>query len=92
MHSLYSSYILYSINQDELEHNCTLTSKEYCSGLRWNLTHLQQVSQSRGMYVTINDQLVSPVVLLPAAKSLAGFVLTTHTNTHASLVMINYTK
>lgn len=39
-----------------------------------------QVSQSRGMYVTINDQLVSPVFLLPAAKSLAR----THTHTHAS--------
>lgn len=52
-----------------------------------------QVSQSRGMYVTINDQLVSPVFLLPAAKSLAGF---NHTHTllqpHASLVLINYTK
>lgn len=42
-----------------------------------------QVSQSRGMYVTINDQLVSPVFLLPAAKSLAGFNHT-HTHTHAS--------
>lgn len=40
-----------------------------------------QVSQSRGMYVTVNDQLVSPVFLLPAAKSLAGF---NHTHTHAS--------
>lgn len=54
-----------------------------------------QVSQSRGMYVTINDQLVSPVFLLPAAKSLAGFNHT-HTHTllqpHASLVLINYTK
>lgn len=49
-----------------------------------------QVSQSRGMYVTINDQLVSPVFLLPAAKSLAR----THTllQPHASLVLINYTK
>lgn len=42
-----------------------------------------QVSQSRGMYVTINDQLVSPVFLLPAAKSLAGFNHP-HTHTHAS--------
>lgn len=53
-----------------------------------------QVSQSRGMYVTINDQLVSPVFLLPAAKSLARTHTHTHTllQPHASLVLINYTK